>query len=414
MAVFKYPADLAERIEANWPADLPKDPLAQHRPGLLDLAYQASLAREEERPVRIRLLLARREDLPADGSGLGPLVLQFDRSRPCELDELRRISPSAPFETALVCVGPTESSELRLWGIAWSGAQWLAPTWGGRPRVQFPLPRTVIQVVGPGRIAAFAGEHFLASLERGSIVTLTTDVFSSAWMPELFATVRAELVAEHEGRRDARTASLDESLIRFISQQMVRRALWLIRAAHHGGMIIFVEPSDVETLLAGPLRAKYRFSEGEAPKRYRTLVRKITDELARKHRGVVTVDDFLDPSAELTALEARIFEISRLIASLASVDGAVLMTKRFELVAFGVEVLGSSSSPTRVRRALDAEAVHCVADREENVGTRHRAAYRFIQAHPRGMAVVVSQDGSVRFVARIQGEVTYFEQYITG
>ena len=46
----------------------------------------------------------------------------------------------------------------------------------------------------------------------------------------------------------------------------------------------------------------------------------------------------------------------------------------------------------------------------ENVGTRHRAAYRFINDHPRGLAIVISQDGGVTFVASRDGDVIFWQQ----
>jgi len=46
------------------------------------------------------------------------------------------------------------------------------------------------------------------------------------------------------------------------------------------------------------------------------------------------------------------------------------------------------------------------------VGTRHRAAYRFVAAHPRCLAIVISHDGAVRFVANMDGAVGYFEQFL--
>jgi hypothetical protein len=411
---FSYPRDLEERVRLDWPADHPPDPLASHRPALLEVAYQASTYREEDRPVRVRLLLARPDDRNLEGDLDDLHVLELDRSRPCDVGELRRIAAAAPFETALVCVAP-QDGELRIWGIGWSGAQWLAPTWGGRgQRSGCYVPRTIVHVYGPGRVAVYSGERFIASLELGTIVTLATDVFASKWLPALFDEARAEVLALHERDRGPESATIDESLVKMIGQHLLRRALWLMRAGHHGGMLLFAEPADAEALLAGPLRAKYRFTDGEPRARYRTLVRALTAELARTRTGAVTASDFMNASGELSDVEAAIFELARLVASLSSVDGAVLLTKRFEIIAFGVEVVSESVTLSPIRRALDSEGNRCTADDEENVGTRHRAAYRFVQMHPNGLAIVVSQDGTVRFVVRIGDRIKYFEQHLVG
>jgi hypothetical protein len=44
------------------------------------------------------------------------------------------------------------------------------------------------------------------------------------------------------------------------------------------------------------------------------------------------------------------------------------------------------------------------------VGSRHRSAYRLAGALPGSVAVVISQDGGVRFVCQRGGRVTYWEQ----
>ena len=49
----------------------------------------------------------------------------------------------------------------------------------------------------------------------------------------------------------------------------------------------------------------------------------------------------------------------------------------------------------------------------ERFGTRHRAAYRFVHDHPTGLAVVISHDGGVSFVANRQGEVVFWEQSVS-
>ena len=45
----------------------------------------------------------------------------------------------------------------------------------------------------------------------------------------------------------------------------------------------------------------------------------------------------------------------------------------------------------------------------DGVGTRHRSAYRLCAASNDAIALVVSQDGTVRFVSFFQGAVTFWE-----
>ena len=63
-----------------------------------------------------------------------------------------------------------------------------------------------------------------------------------------------------------------------------------------------------------------------------------------------------------------------------------------------------------VGRALDLEGEKVAEEETGNVGARHRSAYRLAGALPGSVAVVISQDGGVRFVCQKGGCVTYWEQ----
>jgi DNA integrity scanning protein DisA with diadenylate cyclase activity len=85
------------------------------------------------------------------------------------------------------------------------------------------------------------------------------------------------------------------------------------------------------------------------------------------------------------------------------------MTKRFEILGFGAEISGELPRVDQVRRAVDLEGTSFVTEVAEAVGTRHRSAYRFCAAVPGALAVVVSQDGGVRFVTMHEAHVTYWD-----
>src|SRR5207253_767270 len=135
----------------------------------LAVAYQASMMTEEGRPSQFRLLLMRPDALPADGvPNRGVLRIRFDRSRPLHSDELRRLAPAAPFETALIGVHE-EDGALRIWGIAHSGPAWLAPTWGGRGPDSNWSFEPIIHVNGPGQLAVRRAGVLIGALERGAL-----------------------------------------------------------------------------------------------------------------------------------------------------------------------------------------------------------------------------------------------------
>src|SRR5690606_12705356 len=88
-----------------WPATA--DPLPPPRVlrNVLSTAYQASLLRDEARPVTFRLLVVPPSRLDASGGppeSLHPLPLAAPR--PFAPHELRRLSPAAPYASALLGV----------------------------------------------------------------------------------------------------------------------------------------------------------------------------------------------------------------------------------------------------------------------------------------------------------------------
>jgi len=413
-----YPPDLARHVIEHWPAEggvLPAWPLLCE---VLSVAFQASLTSEEARPTRFRLLLTSPERLPENGSpNEGVLRLQFERERPLSADELRRLSPATPFEVALIAAHVVEG-QLRIWGIAHSGPAWLNPTWGGRSPVPNWSYDPIIHVTGPGQLAVRCAGQLIGALERGALGDGFLDVFGSEWLPALFAVERQRVQHQHAQLQSlsASPTQVDNSLVGSVGQHMLRRAIQIIRNARHGGMILVVDAAEdgSDAALAG-LRLKYRFSDNEPPHRYRTLLFQILDRLAaRTTKTSVGWTDFaLDDSLELEKLERAVFELSRIIGGLAGIDGAVVLDKRLSLIGFGAEVSSDLPSPEQVFRAQDLEGQRSSPESIENVGTRHRAAYRFAQHHPEGLAIVVSHDGGVSFVAQHAGEVSYWEQSVS-
>ena len=407
-----YPAQLADFVLDHWPAGIP---LALDRRALTELlstCFQASLTHEEGRNVRFRLVSADSATLSQASAASDFLCLEFAEPQEFTPDTARRLSPAAPFHSSLVGV-TQQGDKWSMWGLVHTGANWLAPTWGGRRNRQESLALPMVHVLGAGRIGVYAGAELVASLEHGMIEATTTDVFTSAWLGRLFrgpSGKESRLAPSSDGTR------ANPDLVRVVSQHMVRRAIFLIRQAGHGGLLLFAEPELLELCAAsasGPLKVKYEFRDSAARGRYRTLLQRLFEALAKHGEGTVDLQRFLEAETpDVIGVEQSIFELSRLISGLAAVDGAVVINKRFELIGFGAEVSGELPYPAVVQQALDVEGERRSAEPANAVGTRHRAAYRFVTAHPAGLAIVISMDGIVRFVANIEGEIVFWDQFL--
>jgi hypothetical protein len=413
-----YPPDLAQYVRDHWPAGraltVPYPLLCE----ALSVAFQASLTSDEARPTRFRLLLTPPDRLPEDGQpNVGVLRLKFDQSRPLSPDELRSLSPSTSFESSLIGAHE-EGGRLRIWGIAHSGPAWLAPTWGGRGLIPNWTYDPIIHVTGPGHIAVRCAGNLVGALQGGVLVDAMIDVFDSLWLAELFAQEEGEVQEKHAALQASTQSptAVEQSLVRRVGQHMIRRVIQLVRGARHGGLVLILDTADgAETTAFPGLRLKYRFDGGEPARRYRTLLFRLLDRVAAGTTNA-TVDwsDFeRDSNPDLEHLEQSIFEMSRVIAGFTAIDGAVVLDKRLAIIGFGVEVGGESPATPPVWRAVDTEGRQRQISAIEDVGTRHRAAYRFVQGHPGGLAIVISQDGGVSFVANRNDEVVFWEQSVS-
>ena len=440
-----YPCDLAEFVAARWEDDLgswdSRAPVAHDPPlnplpeacvleEVLSTCYQASLLREEEQPVVFRLALTKPEVFPPLGGPPDGLHrLEFPEPRPFTAQELRRLSPATDYPRSIVGVRHDGEEGLRIWGLLHSGPRWLRDRQGGRVTSAPLPPLPVVHVTGPGRLEVRKGSDIVGKLENGSLSDASFDVFDSEWLPAGFATARAELLELHSAaherafeRDGERWATLDPDLARLIGAQMFKRLVSTVQNFGRGGTVIFVPPERTEEF-SGENRyvaVKYRISNGEPRRRFRALIVEIMNRLAQAHgstdgspRAPRTVGwtEYQETNDEkIAALEEAILEVAHLVAALATTDGAVMMTKRYELLGFGGEISGQLPGVETVRRALDVEGDLVEEERTEIVGTRHRSAYRLCKELPDVLAVVVSQDGDVRFVCRQGDGVTYWDQ----
>ena len=172
-------------------------------------------------------------------------------------------------------------------------------------------------------------------------------------------------------------------------------------------------------MLGGYVSLKHTFANGEHRRRFRDLIVDTMNRLARTHgRGAaasyptaVGWEEYAQSDdRELAELDEALFEFANLVAGLAAVAGAVVMTDRGELLGFGGEISGELEPDLSVEKALDAEGETTMAESAESVGTRHSSSYRLAAEVQGALVAVVSQDANVRFVAGMDGAVTCWDQ----
>jgi hypothetical protein len=247
------------------------------------------------------------------------------------------------------------------------------------------------------------------------------EAFDSRWFRETFAGACEELYVLHRSAANDRShPSLDPGFVAQLGQNIVRWAISVIRTSGHGATLLFVEPDAADRSEREPyLNIKYRFLDEQPRKRIGHLILQIMEQVSRggpsaSARPAGWVEYVASRDERLAELDEGIFEMAHLLADLSAVDGAVVLTKRLDVLGFGAEISGSLPEVPELAHALDAEARETVIESAASVGTRHRSVYRLSAALPEAMGLVVSQDGGARFVRQVDGRVTYWEQAPAG
>jgi hypothetical protein len=93
------------------------------------------------------------------------------------------------------------------------------------------------------------------------------------------------------------------------------------------------------------------------------------------------------------------------IGRLTAVDGAVVVSTRWQIIGFGCEIIADPTNFTRVTQINADGNRDCPID---TFGTRHRSMFRACRAVPDSLGFIVSQDGGIKAVANYSGSVNFW------
>ncbi len=436
-----YPKDLAEFVIKNWdeccgagnPLALPEIHYAVPPPDrhqlerVLSVCYQTSMAQEEGRTLRFRVIVIDPErvetELPPP-SGLRPM--EFASPLPFNERTLRRLAPAASYERSLIGLAADPEKDSHVWGLVHTGSLWLKAIQGLHRSFE-PLPAVlVVGVYGPGLLTVAKGHFVLARLASGQISRPSWSLSHESWLTGISASDRARIHLMHEkARRSAATpwATIQPGFLVAMMQQNARLIVNAIRSSLHGGLLVSIPRRIAENpeALNRYIAMKYVFKDREPRQQFQQLILQAMNALAEAcgdetclGRSVGWRDYLLNENPGVSWVKEAISEYARFLADLASVDGAVVVTRPLEVVGFGGIISGSLKPVDTVARALDVDGEMVALESTSEVGTRHRAGYRLCQAMRDAFALAVSQDGEARLVYWKQGMVTYWDQFSSG
>ena len=351
---------MAARIEAHFARHLaaagdlrPLAPLpdAATIESVIDAAFWSSLRREEGFAPKISLAILPKEDAHA------PLL--FERPLPLTPDALTRMAPAVERPGIHLGVWRNGGEGLSVWGTTRT----------------LPAMCFVLEVAAPGLLVIKHGRGEgavkfvnVAVLEGDQVKVLDE---RAARLPECPSVLSSLL-----GFDPPKSGEGDVNVLVELAVSM--------RAHGRGGSLLVVPAT------------------GQAWRE--SIVEPIHYAVSPPHRELA---DLLKdgPGPEPLRWRETLEKSVHAMAGLTAVDGATLITQRYELLAFGAKIARRRGAPP-VEKVAVAEPVENglrgVVDPGELGGTRHQSAAQFVQDQHDAVALVASQDG--RFTVFVWSE----------
>lgn len=437
-----YPRSLIPILKRKWQSldkringEPPVLPSNAELETLLDVAYHASFLTEEGRRPGFRVVYSSPESLAQDdkhGKGRsvheGSRLLPLDESRPYTVAEINRLAPAAELTRFVMCVTNTaqakESPSLRIWSLLDVGSSWWRFLHGQSDSGRLPPNHLTITSSNPGGLSISVQGEVLVTLKSGEIHYPADNALEGGPVADFLGDAKRQLRKDalmvlNADVWDADGIGEDYPLDFYI--MFLERILFHIRQKEHGGTVIII-PSYIskdDTRLADRINIKYSCE-------YNYVWYLMVETLVNHRRYYDLHFPLWNGKEELTAklfqqhsilrsegneLDEVLGDTAQAIASLTSVDGAVVMTDRLHVLGFGAEVIAASPSLTEIVIATRSKYARAPI---QSYGTRHRAAFRFCSSLEDSVAFVVSSDGGVKVVKRVGKDVLLWPDINTG
>ena len=343
---------VAPRVEAHFARHLEaarqrgQEPVANLPDGrtieaIIDAAFWASLRREESYVPKISLAFI------APSPAMHPLV--FEQPLPLSASALARVAPAV--ERPGIHLGVwRERDELLVWGTTRT----------------IPTYCFVLEVAGPGLLVIKhhrgdeSGKFVNVAVLEGDQIKIVDENSSS--LPDCPPLVTSLLGF------DSPSSWVDSFNV------LVQLAVSM--RAHKRGGALLVVPAGTESWRESIVRP-IRYAVSPPFSALVELMSATPDE--RRHAWHESLGRAVDAIAGLTA-----------------VDGATVLTDRYEVLAFGAKIVRRARSP-QVEQVTVTEpiegSVPAIVHPSALGGTRHLSAAQFVQDQRDGVALVASQDG---------------------
>ncbi|HLN33026.1 MAG TPA: hypothetical protein VK395_35175 [Gemmataceae bacterium] len=381
---------------------------------LFTLLYQASITREESRPIRFQVFFIdpRRPDphpparIVRDRWGF----VRLTRPIPMTLANLRKIAPASDPKSSAFAIYPDGDGKLVIWGLV--DQQNRYEDYVNQEKLEGPERPGLFEarVLAPGHIVANIDYEKVADLRINHLQMETLDVFNHGPVCEALWPGINQLNHSLGGNGW-------EGIAAPLWLSTLRRILLRMQSLQHGGAIL-ITPAP---RLAG-LNVKYPLKYvrlRKALERYCTAYAEASEasdlifELHDRQSPALDWGPYFHESVsdiDCRESESELESSTWFVALLSRVDGLVLLSPQLDVLGFGVEIT-AEKAPRYIEQSFSATASRSRRRRVDynHFGTRHRSMMRYCDRYPGSVGFVVSQDSDVRVMTRHEGRLVFWE-----
>ncbi len=417
--------DLVDRLAREVAARIRElgfnEPNRQVVGALLEMAYLGTMRSEEGRFVKGSLTFAnpkqpdvhppllRRADYPA--------FTKFDTPEVLTVQTLVKLARAIDRWSGSIAVYVTRRNEIVAWGVVDQLVQQNV-RWHRETNEGFGNPGLLtVTMDGIGDISAYHGDLFLGGLKAQTFITRENDALGSIIVTEYAfdaLTPFAKAIA-HVLDGDEREADMLTHLVQMWVNSIARLCIGLRQRGTGGAFLL--TPHPIKRILQAKHSLAYQRLRDATilsvlDMAYFDDVESSQFALTREGKPV-PADLAIEASLAEHDAKDREGEITgavKLVASLAAVDGLVLMTPTLGVAGFGVKI-GSTPNVTTVyegaafsRRGTRARKID-----PSQFGTRHGSMLRYCAQDRRALGIVVSQDGYVRLIMTVRNSLLFWD-----
>lgn len=425
-ARFAYPSDLAEFVQKRLKELHARSPALPALTEMLEVAFFASMKTEEAEPVLCNLCYLHIKN--PDPTPPQRIVadrwsyVRYDAPIILNVKNLVKISKSVDSSAGALAVYKTSNGKLVIWGAIDQQGQ--RASYATRESNEGPESPGVLQIciVGVGSVEVYKDYTLLGALRQGRLAHGFSDVLEHpgpieevlrSGIKHVVHRVQAEVGSEVFHRRDHWEDSISDYW-----RQAFCRILLSVQRYGHGGAILLT-PDDRNTGLSIKYPIAYR-RLGDALTRLSIHTIRLCDaedtigeQFLDTKEESMPVRLYLDEtisSFEKNDTRDEVTGCVRFIASLSRVDGLIVMNQQLAVRGYG-GIIKIKEEPSSVWVAGDAEGTaDCLHEiNPSHFGTRNQSMMRICFGRPGSVGFVVSQDGDVRAMMRVQHRLIVWE-----